>query len=176
MKNSSLYICQVTDSQPFQIMQHFYQIGIYISYYCRHFFSQNLNVACHCDPRAAIFLFFTFWLQIFFSEILCCCALHCDHRAATCRDGLSPSFAYDHPPASIWYNVVRVGICQCRQCKIFASGVNFSIFTHFLCFFLLKLLKLGENDSVKFLAWKSGGVKFLTNSMSDWRSVPLPCG
>ena len=48
------------------------------------------------------------------------------------------------------------GICQCRQCrrqcKIFASGVNFSIFTHFLCFFLLKLLKLGEIDGVKFLA------------------------
>ena len=43
----------------------------------------------------------------------------------------------------------------------------FSIFTHFLCFFLLKLLKLGEIDSVKFLAWKSGGVKFWTNSMSD---------
>ena len=32
----------------------------------------------------------------------------------------------------------RGGICQCRQCrrqrKNFASGVNFSIFTHFLCF------------------------------------------
>ena len=55
----------------------------------------------------------------------------------------------------------RGGICQCRHCrrqyKIFASGVNFSIFTHFLCFFSLKLLKLGEID----------GVKFLTNSMSD---------
>ena len=64
----------------------------------------------------------------------------------------------------------RGGICPCRhcrrQCKIFASGVNFSIFTHFLCFFLLKLLKLGEIDGVKFLAWKSGGVKFWTNSMS----------
>ena len=50
----------------------------------------------------------------------------------------------------------RGGICpsrQCRQqCKIFASGVNFSIFTHFLRFFLLKLLKLGEIDGVKFLA------------------------
>ena len=44
--------------------------------------------------------------------------------------------------------------------------MNFSIFTHFLCFFLLKLLKLGEIDGVKFLAWKSGGVKFWTNSMS----------
>ena len=50
----------------------------------------------------------------------------------------------------------RGGICPCRQCrrqcKIFASGVNFSIFTHFLCFFLLKLLKLGEIDSIKFVA------------------------
>ena len=50
----------------------------------------------------------------------------------------------------------RGGICQCRQCrrqcKIFASCVNFSIYTHFLCFFLLKLLKLGEIDGVKFLA------------------------
>ena len=72
--------------------------------------------------------------------------------------------------------IVRISprgeICQCRQCrrqcKIFASGVNFSIFTHFLCFFLLKLLKLGEIDGVKFLAWKSDGVKFLTNSMSAW--------
>ena len=36
--------------------------------------------------------------------------------------------------------------------KFLASGVNFSIFTHFLCFFLLKLLKLGEIDGVKFLA------------------------
>ena len=36
--------------------------------------------------------------------------------------------------------------------KFFASGVNFSIFAHFLCFFLLKLLKLGEIDGVKFLA------------------------
>ena len=35
----------------------------------------------------------------------------------------------------------RGGICQCRQCrrqcKIFASGVNFPIFTHFLCFYHL---------------------------------------
>ena len=65
----------------------------------------------------------------------------------------------------------RGGICQCRQwrrqCKIFASGVNFSIYTHFLCFFLPKLLKLGEIYGVKFLAGKSVGVNFLTNSMSD---------
>ena len=51
--------------------------------------------------------------------------------------------------------------------KFVASGVNFSIFTNFLCCFLLKLLKLGEIGGVKFLTWKSGGVKFWTNSMSD---------
>ena len=53
-----------------------------------------------------------------------------------------------------------------RRGEIFASGVNISIFTHLLCFFLLKLLKLGEIEGVKFLARKSGGVKFWTNSMS----------
>ena len=67
----------------------------------------------------------------------------------------------------------RGEICHCRhcrrQCQIFASGVNFSIFTHFLFFFLLKLLKLGEIDGVKFLASKSGNVKFWTNSMSEKR-------
>ena len=55
--------------------------------------------------------------------------------------------------------------------KFVASGVNFSIFTNFLCFFLLKLLKLGEIDGVKFLTWKSGGVKFWTNFMSEWLPV-----
>ena len=38
------------------------------------------------------------------------------------------------------------------KCKTFARSVNFFIFTHFLCFFPLKLLKLGEIDGVKFLA------------------------
>ena len=33
-------------------------------------------------------------------------------------------------------------------------------------FFPLELLELGEIDGVKFLAWKSGGVNFWTNSMS----------
>ena len=70
----------------------------------------------------------------------------------------------------IFCHHIRGGICPCRQCrrqcKIFASGVNFSIFTHLLCFFLLKLLKLGEIDGVKFLARKSGSVNFWTNSMS----------
>ena len=71
---------------------------------------------------------------------------------------------------SFFYERDRGGICQCRhcrqQCKIFASGVNFSIFTHFCGFSLLKLLKLGEIDGVKFSACKSGGLNFLTNSMS----------
>ena len=54
------------------------------------------------------------------------------------------------------HHLTRGGICHCRhcrrQCKILASGVNFSIFTHFLCFFPQTLLKLGEIDGVKFLA------------------------
>ena len=35
--------------------------------------------------------------------------------------------------------------------KFVASDVNFSTFTNFLCFFLLKLLELGEIDGVKYL-------------------------
>ena len=57
--------------------------------------------------------------------------------------------------------------------KFVASGVNFSIFTNFLCFFLLKLLKLGEIGGVKFLTWKSGGVKFWTNFMSGCNYIKL---
>jgi hypothetical protein len=47
-----------------------------------------------------------------------------------------------------FFNAVTAG----GSVKFFASGVNFSIFTHFLCFFPLKLLKLGEIDGVRFLA------------------------
>ena len=60
----------------------------------------------------------------------------------------------NHAPGG---HVNRGGICHCRhcrrQCKIFASGVNFSLFTHFLCFFPTRvaLLKLGVIDGVKFL-------------------------
>ena len=87
-------------------------------------------------------------------------------------------------PVTRWWGCVlavyRGGICQCRhcrrQCKIFASGVNFSIFTHFFVFFPLKLLKLGEIDGVKFLARKSDGVRFLTNSMSVWCCESVLCG
>ena len=57
---------------------------------------------------------------------------------------------------SLSSSTARGGICQCRhcrrQCKIIASGVNFSIFAHFLCFLSLKLLKLGEIEGVKFIA------------------------
>ena len=60
------------------------------------------------------------------------------------------------PIMQIVHPSIRGETCHCRhcrqQCKVFTSGVNFSIFTHFLCFFLLKLLKLGEIDGVKFLA------------------------
>ena len=49
----------------------------------------------------------------------------------------------------------RGEICLCRhyrrQCKIFASSVNFSIFTHLSVFSSPKLLKFGENEGVKFL-------------------------
>ena len=64
------------------------------------------------------------------------------------------------------YTSSRGEICR-RQCKFFASGVNVFIFTHFLVFLSTKLLKFNENKGVKFLAWKSGGVKCLTNLMSD---------
>ena len=61
----------------------------------------------------------------------------------------------------------RSEICHCRrQCKIFASGVNFSNFTNFLVFLSPTLFKYDESKGVKFLAWKSSGVKFLTNLMS----------
>ena len=67
--------------------------------------------------------------------------------------------------------ITKGGICPCRhcrrQCKSFASSVNFSICTHFFVFLSPKLLKLAESDGVKVLAWNSGGVKFWTNSMSD---------
>ena len=56
--------------------------------------------------------------------------------------------------------------CQ-QQCKIFASGVNFSILTYFFVLLSPKLLEFGEIKGLHFLAWKSGSVKFLTNLMSD---------
>ena len=48
---------------------------------------------------------------------------------------------------------IRSEICHCRrQCKIFASDVNFSIFTLFFVFLSQKLLILGEIGGVKVLA------------------------
>ena len=45
-----------------------------------------------------------------------------------------------------WAPPPRGGICPCRlcrwQCKIFAGGVNFSIFTHFFGFFLTKTVEM----------------------------------
>ena len=98
------------------------------------------------------------------------------HSRQDWRDGQIPPLGHQQLSGkSVKYSTdSRGGIRHCRhcrrQCKIFASGVNFSIFTHFLCFFPLTLLKLGEIDGVKFLAWKSGGVNFLTNSMSAWKN------
>ena len=47
-------------------------------------------------------------------------------------------------------------ICRCQQCrqqcKIFASCVNFSIFTHVFVLLSPKLLKFGKIKGVKFLA------------------------
>ena len=50
---------------------------------------------------------------------------------------------------------------------VIASRVNFSIFHSFFAFLSQKLLKLAEIDGVKVLAWNSGSVKLLTNSMSE---------
>ena len=59
----------------------------------------------------------------------------------------------------------RGGICpsrQCRRhCKIFASGVNFSIFTHFLCFFLTKTVKIRWNWRCKIFSLKIWRCKIL---------------
>ena len=63
------------------------------------------------------------------------------------------------------YTSSRGEICR-RQCKFFASSVNVFILTHFLVFLSTKLLKFNENKGVKFLAWNSGSIIFLTNPMS----------
>ena len=68
-----------------------------------------------------------------------------------------------HLAAYTWLIKLKGEICpsrHCRwQCKIFASGVNFSIFTIF-CILSLKLLKLAKIGGVKVLARKSGSVRF----------------
>ena len=52
---------------------------------------------------------------------------------------------------------------------------NWNCAVIFCVFFFLELLKLGEIGGEKFLAWKSGGVKFWTNSMSVWEEADQ-CG
>ena len=99
---------------------------------------------------------------------MCCSALWAGQRKTPkCvrKRHLSLTF---FPIMQIVHPSVRGETCHCRHCrrqfKVFASGVNFSIFTIF--FLSPKLLKFCEIKGVKFLAWKSGGVKFLTNLMS----------
>ena len=57
-----------------------------------------------------------------------------------------------------WSVITRGGICQCRHCrqhcKIFASGVNFSIFTHFWCFFFTKTVEIRRNWRCKMFSLK----------------------
>ena len=57
--------------------------------------------------------------------------------------------------SSVWGEICPSCHC-CQQCKFFH-------FHSFFVFLSLKLLTLGEIDSVKVLAWKSGSVKFRTN-------------
>ena len=61
--------------------------------------------------------------------------------------------------------VGRGGICPClqcrRQCKIFACGVNFSIFTHFFVFFLTKTVEIRWNWWCKIFSPKIWRCKFL---------------
>ena len=63
------------------------------------------------------------------------------------------------------YCLCRGGICPCRQyrrqCKIFASGVNFSIFTHFFVFFPTKTVEIRWNWRCKILSLKIRRCKFL---------------
>ena len=59
----------------------------------------------------------------------------------------------------------RGGICPCRhcrwQCKIFARGVNFTIFTHFLFFFLTKTVEIRWNWRCKIFNLKIRRCKIL---------------
>ena len=63
------------------------------------------------------------------------------------------------------YIYIRGEICPCPhcrwQCKIFASGVNFSIFTHFLCFFLTKTVEIRWNWRCKIFSLKIRRCNFL---------------
>ena len=60
---------------------------------------------------------------------------------------------------------LRGGICPCRhcrrQCKIFASGVNFSNFTHLFVFFLTKTVEIRWNWRCKIFSLKIRRCKIL---------------
>ena len=70
--------------------------------------------------------------------------------------------------------VGRGEICHCRhcqrQCKIFASAVNFSIFAHFFVFLSPKLLKFGEIKGVKFLTNLMSGAVLMLVEKKRWSS------
>ena len=126
----------------------------------------------------------TYWIMSFemhictqpeiMAQFLSCCVSFVhkmyfsqSHKAAlflrfffTINDSLIPSFLAFSKVEFVTAVTAGGSINFCQRCK-------FLHFTHLFVFFVsLKLLKLGEIDSVNFLAWKSGGVKFLTNSMS----------
>ena len=74
---------------------------------------------------------------------------------------------------------IRGGICPCRQCrrqcKIFASGVNFSIFTHFFVFFLTKTVEIRWNWWCKIFSPKIRRCKFL-DKFHVWGSASIQTG
>ena len=69
------------------------------------------------------------------------------------------------PFQKTFWGTHRGGFCPCchcrRQCKIFASCVNFSIFTHFLCFFLTKTVEIRWNWRCKIFSLKIRRCKIL---------------
>ena len=73
-----------------------------------------------------------------------------------------------------WTLYDRGGICpsrQCRwQCKIFASGVNFSIFTHFFVFFLTKTVEIRWNWWCKIFSPKIRRCKF-SDKFHVWKRI-----
>ena len=70
----------------------------------------------------------------------------------------------------------RGGICPCRhcrrQCKSFARGVNFSIFTHFLCFFPTKTVEIRWNWRCKIFSLKIRRCKFL-DKFHVWKAATV---
>ena len=86
-------------------------------------------------------------------EPLCCAALTPGNKSKGIFFSRRPNYHNYHLLEGCLSEVKFVHpVSPGGSVKFVASGVNFSIFTNFLCFFLLKLLKLGEIDGVKFLA------------------------